>query len=262
MANAIKSKNPDYKPAQVQKIVESKIGRLFWSSKKDDFGAVVSEEKGEPFYLKSTGRGGFTARPRSEKTNRRARNSAERRRNLQISNVGRSKAEIKAANQKAAEIKATGKQVDHNGEAARTGRALRAMNARLRRQQYRDRVQPGDRVANIQGLEGAPNRRKNRELNKLDKYLGQKEAVSPSPSLQPDKMPKLVRTNGAVKFTVPLPKPTTKPSPTPTPKPTRTFSPAGNRGVIQSSVGIVKFALQPSTRSVNTGLGGPHIFIP
>ena len=53
-----------------------------------------------------------------------------------------------------------------------------------------------------------------------------------------------------------------KPSPTPTPKPTRTFSPAGNRGVIQSSVGIVKFATQPSTRSVNTGLGGPHIFVP
>lgn len=219
MANAIKSKNPDLPPAAIQRIVESKIGKLFYSSKKDNFGAVVSAEKGEPFYLKSTGRGSLTARPRSEKTNRRARNSAERRRNLQISNVGRSKEEIKAANQETAKIKATGKQVDHAGEAARTGRALRAMNARLRRQQYRNRVQPGDRVQNLQGLEGAPNRRKNRELNKLDKYLGQKEAVSPSPSLQPDKMPKLVRTNGAVKFTVPLPK--VKPKPKPKPKPRR-----------------------------------------
>ena len=53
-----------------------------------------------------------------------------------------------------------------------------------------------------------------------------------------------------------------KPSPKPKSKPTRTFRSAGNRGVIQSSAGLVKFALQPSTKTVDTIPGAPHIFIP
>ena len=44
-------------------------------------------------------------------------------------------------------------------------------------------------------------------------------------------------------------------------KPNGNVAPAF-RGVIESSPGAIKLALKPSTRSVNTGLHGPHIFIP
>jgi hypothetical protein len=45
-------------------------------------------------------------------------------------------------------------------------------------------------------------------------------------------------------------------------KPNGNVSPALDRGVIKSSRGSVSFAFEPSTRSVDTGLHGPHIFLP
>ena len=45
-------------------------------------------------------------------------------------------------------------------------------------------------------------------------------------------------------------------------KPNGNISPALNRGVIKSTAGAISFALQPVTTSVDTGLHGPHIFIP
>ena len=56
-----------------------------------------------------------------------------------------------------------------------------------------------------------------------------------------------------------------KPNGTPNGKPNSNFTPALNRGVIQSSPtipGAVSLAFEPSTRSAETGLHGPHIFLP
>ena len=45
-------------------------------------------------------------------------------------------------------------------------------------------------------------------------------------------------------------------------KPNVNVSPGLNRGVIKSTAGAISFALQPVTTTAETGLHGPHIFIP
>lgn len=82
----------------------------------------------------------------------------------------------------------------------------------------------------------------------------------------------LTPSNGAVKLSTTLPNPTNgngngnaKPNVNGNGKPNVNVSPGLNRGVIQSSTtipGAVSLAFKPATTSVNTGLHGPHIFIP
>lgn len=181
MANAIKAKNPDFKPNQVLRIVESKIGKLYWSSEKESFGAVVPEGQGEEFYLKSTGKGTLNARPRSEKKNRRGRNESTRKQNIRISTP--ESVDKAAAKQKASDIRAQGLEVDHINEVSRTGPVLAAYTPEERKR-YQSRIASGDQADNYQALSGPDNRRKNRELRKLDRHLAKKEAISPSPTLQ------------------------------------------------------------------------------
>ena len=181
MANAIKAKNPNLEPNQVLRIVESKIGKLYWSSEKESFGTVVPEGQGEEFYLKSTGRGTLNARPRSEKRNRRGRNESTRKQNIRIStpeNVNR-----RGAAAKANRIRAQGLEVDHINEVSRTGPVLAAYTPEERKR-YQSLIASGDQADNYQALSGPDNRRKNRELRKLDRYLNKKEVISPSPTLQ------------------------------------------------------------------------------
>ena len=45
-------------------------------------------------------------------------------------------------------------------------------------------------------------------------------------------------------------------------KPNVNIAPALNRGVIKSTAGAISFALQPVTTTADTGLHGPHIFLP
>ena len=181
MANAIKAKNPDLKPYDVLRIVESKIGKLYWSSEEASFGEVVPEGQGEEFYLKSTGKGTLNARPRSEKRNRRGRNESTRQFNIRIStpqNVNK-----RGASAKANRIRAQGLQVDHINEVSRTGPALALMTP-SEQARYLLRLTTGDQAGNYQGLSQADNGQKNRDLRKLDKHLGAMEAKNPSPTLQ------------------------------------------------------------------------------
>ena len=182
MANAIKAKNPKLKPYEVLRIVESKIGKLYWSSKKGDtFGSVVPEGQGERFYLKSTGKGTLNARPRSEKKNRRGRTESTRRLNINVSTPEH--VDTTAAKQKADSIRAKGLQVDHINEVSRTGPALAAMTPE-ERERYQSLIPSGNQADNYQGLSAEDNGRKNRDLHRLDRYLAKKEAISPSPTLQ------------------------------------------------------------------------------
>jgi len=181
MANAIKAKNPKLKPYEVLRIVESKIGKLYYSSKNGDtFGSVVPEGQGEYFYLKSTGRGTLNARPRSEKKNRRGRTESTRRLNINVSTP--ENVDTPAAKKKADSIRAQGLEVDHFNEVSRTGPALAAMTPE-ERERYQSRIPSGNQANNYQGLSAEDNGRKNRDLRRLDRYLAKKEATNPSPTL-------------------------------------------------------------------------------
>lgn len=217
MANAIKSRNKRLPPAAVQRIVEKKIGKLFWSSEKANYGDVVPEESGEPFLLKSTGRGTLTAIPRSKKAQKRARSEATRRENMKIRPPQTPQERREAAKlkrERAARNRRDGRgtwAIDHKYPLFKLADDVWGLGRQLKKRTI-DRIEAergpvGDRPQNQELIRQTENEL--RRQTEMEGFKRKPKSVA---------KPTLTTSNGAVKFTVPLPKVKTKPKPKPKPR--------------------------------------------
>ena len=136
---------------------------------------------GVEYKIENNGSGGTKAKPRTQRRSQRNKAESIRQHNIRVSTP--ETVDKRAAAAKARRIRDQGLQVDHFNEVSRTGPVLSVLTP-AEKARYLLRIAAGDQADNFQGLSGPDNRKKNRELKKLDKYLGAKEAQKPSPTLQ------------------------------------------------------------------------------
>jgi len=136
---------------------------------------------GIEYKIENTGKGGTRAKPRAQRRAQTKKDESLRQQNIRASTP--ENVDKRAAAAKAKRIRDQGLQVDHINEVSRTGPVIALLTA-AEKARYLLRIATGDQAENYQGLSGSENRKKNRDLKKLDKHLGAMEAQKPSPTLQ------------------------------------------------------------------------------